>query len=209
MGIAIEYYILVTGLMNSGKSTLIAEYLHSHKTEEFNPPPIKVVYQGLNFEFIDSVFAIEDNGNKYNFYELDAPTISKWFQFIEIANAVVIVYNHNPSIQYGSHDGLSQAVFSHVKNSIPIIFVVNNYDELKEATDALKNKYNLPNYTDKKIIITSIEKGEPFFDNQYGNRVKLKIDELEKMIQVITSSLSEEETPNLSELGNKSNVIKK
>lgn len=190
MGIAIEYYILVTGLMNSGKSTLIAEYLHSHKTEEFNPPPIKVVYQGLNFEFIDSVFAIKDNENKYNFYELDAPTISKWFQFVEVANAVVIVYNHNPSIQYGSHDSLSQSVFTHVNNSTPIIFVVNNYDELDEATEALKTKYKLSDYSDKNIIVTSIERGEPFFDNQYGNRVKLKIEELEKMFQVVTSSLS-------------------
>ncbi|OLS22155.1 MAG: hypothetical protein HeimC2_30420 [Candidatus Heimdallarchaeota archaeon LC_2] len=191
MGIKIEYYILVTGLMNSGKSTLISEYLHSHETREFNPPPIKVVYQGLNFEFLDSVFAIEENENNYNFYELDAPTISKWFQFIEVANAVVIVYNDKPTVQYGSHDSLSEAVFSHVNDSTPIIFVINNYDDLDEATEVMRKKYNLSNYNEKNIIITSVEKGQAFFDKKYGNRVKLKIEELEKMILVITRSLSE------------------
>ena len=177
--------------MNSGKSTLISEYLHSHETREFNPPPIKVVHQGLNFEFLDSVFAIEGNGANYNFYELDAPTISKWFQFIEVANAVVVVYNHNPSIQYGSHERLSEAVFSHVEDSTPIIFVINNYDDFDEAIEAMKTKYELSKYKENNIIFTSIEKGEPFFDNNYGNRVKLNLEELEKMIQVITSSLTE------------------
>jgi len=101
--------------MNSGKSTLISEYLHTFDSVPFTPPPVTVSYKGLNFEFIDSVFAIEDDGNKFNFYELDAPTITKWFQFVEVANAVVIVYNHNPKVEYGTHKDLAKSVFTYTK----------------------------------------------------------------------------------------------
>jgi hypothetical protein len=178
--------------MNSGKSTLISEYLHAFDSAPFTPPPVTVSYKGLNFEFIDSVFALKENGNKFNFYELDAPTITKWFQFVEIAHAVVVVYNHNPKVQYGTHEALAATVFSHITNNTPVIFVLNNYEDLDEATKALRTKYKLDNYEQNNIIVTSVEKGEPFFDNQFGNRVKLDLDQLHKMIRTIVQSLTDE-----------------
>jgi hypothetical protein len=177
--------------MSSGKSTLITEYLHAFDSVQFTPPPVTVTYKGLNFEFIDSVFAVEENGNKFNFYELDAPTITKWFQFVEIANAVVIVYNHNPRIEYGTHEALADAVFSHIENNTPVIFVLNNFENLDEAKKSLHQKYDLDRFEGKNIIFTSVKKGEPFFDNQYGNRVKLQPEDLQTMVKAITSSIKD------------------
>lgn len=176
--------------MNSGKSTLISEYLHAYDSVPFTPPPVTVSYKGLNFEFIDSVFALEDNGSRYNFYELDAPTITKWFQFVEIANAVVIVYNHNPKVQYGTHEDLADAVFSHVNDETPVIFVLNNYDDREEAELQLRQKYELDRFAKNNIIITSVEKGKPYFDNRFGNRVELALDQLQNMVVTIIQSLS-------------------
>lgn len=176
--------------MNSGKSTLISEYLHAFDSVPFSPPPVTVSYKGLNFEFIDSVFAIGENGSKFNFYELDAPTITKWFQFVEIASAVVIVYNHNPKVQYGTHKDLADSVFSHTKNDTPIIFVLNNYDDYDEAVLSLRQKYELDRYAEKNIITTAVEKGESYFDNKFGNRVKLDLNQLQRMVQTIIQSLT-------------------
>ncbi|MHA2029962.1 MAG: hypothetical protein ACW99A_06580 [Candidatus Kariarchaeaceae archaeon] len=175
--------------MSSGKSTLITEYLHAFESVKFTPPPVTVTYKGLNFEFIDSVFAVEENGNRFNFYELDAPTISKWFQFVEIANAVVIVYNHSPRIEYGTHESLADAVFSHIENNTPVIFVLNNFENIEEAKLRLHQKYDLDRYKGKNIIFASVEKGEPFFDTQYGNRVKLDPKDLQNMVDIIKSSI--------------------
>ena len=159
----------------------------------FSPPPVTVSYKGLNFEFIDSVFALGDNGNKFNFYELDAPTITKWFQFVEIAHAVVIVYNHNPKVQYGTHKDLAESVFSHTNNKTPIIFVLNNFDDKDEARIALYQKYELDSYTKKNMIITAVEKGESYFDNKFGNRVKLDLNQLQQMVETIIQSLNKTE----------------
>lgn len=175
--------------MNSGKSSLISEYLHVYPSVEFNPPPIKVTFEGLDFEFIDSVFAVEENGHTYNFYELDAPTIQKWYQFVEVASAVVIVYNDNPKTQYGTHDQLADAIFNHTKQSNPIIMVLNNFENLDEANKAMNDKYKLNERPNHQIFKTNISPGESFFDDKYGPRIRLDTQQLREMIMTVINSL--------------------
>jgi len=176
--------------MSSGKSTLISEYLHFTQTVEFTPPPIKVTHAGLAFEFIDSVFAIERGGNVFNFYELDAPTISKWYQFLEIADAVVIVYNLNPRFMYGSHEKFGQHLINHAKKNAPLIYALNNLDgDEDEAKVQLAQYYDLSN-ANHQIEVVSITKGNPFFDEVYGSRTELKKEELERLYDTVLSLLT-------------------
>jgi GTPase SAR1 family protein len=55
----LNHYILVTGLMSSGKSTIINEYIRNFPWREFQKPPIEVKFQGLEFDLSDSAFALE------------------------------------------------------------------------------------------------------------------------------------------------------
>ena len=51
-------YILITGLMGSGKSTIISEYMIEFPTEEFTSPPVEAKFRGMDFQFIDDIFGI-------------------------------------------------------------------------------------------------------------------------------------------------------
>ena len=180
--------------MSSGKSTLISEYLHFTQTVEFNPPPIKVTHEGLAFEFIDSVFAIERGGDVFNFYELDAPTISKWYQFLEIADAVVVVYNLNPRFMYGSHEKFGQHLIKYVKKDAPIIYALNNLDgDEDEAKVQLAQYYDLST-NHHPIEVVAVTKGIPFFDEVYGSRTELKKEELERLYNTVLNLLSDKKS---------------
>ena len=164
-------FVLVTGLMSSGKSTLMREYALNFEVIDFTEPPIKVQFNGLDFQFIDATFAIDSAANVVNFYELDAPTIRKWYQFVEVADAVMIVYNHNPAVTYGTHGQLKDAIYQTLDDSKPIFFVLNNFHDRKKVEEDIKLDYDFEGFPDKNFILLEMPKGENFFDQTYGRRV--------------------------------------
>ncbi|MHA2250388.1 MAG: hypothetical protein ACXAD7_08495 [Candidatus Kariarchaeaceae archaeon] len=190
-----DYYILVTGLMSSGKSTLMNEYMHAFPFEDFTKPPNVVKFRGMEFEFIDPAFAINYEGNKYNFYELDAPTIQKWVQFIKMADAVMLVHNLRPKIVYGSPAKLMSAIEDNVRKNTPILLIANNSKSEEEAIENTKSMYVFQRLKESDIKIAVISSGERYFDRNYGVRIKMSEDHLKDvffgvidLIQKITKS---------------------
>ena len=176
--------------MSSGKSTIMSEYSHAFGTDEFTAPPIKVTHEGLDFQFLDAIAAKIDGDFKFNYYELDAPTVQKWHQFIEIADAVIIVYNHAPHKVYGNHENLADKIFAHIKTDAHLFFVANNSSDTQKSKDAVTKIYRLDERNDRKMTILALTTGEEYFDTQYGRRVKLNLDELENIFKTIMNALS-------------------
>ncbi len=173
--------ILITGLMGSGKSTVLKEYMLNYKTIDFEKPSVEAFDGGLEFDFIDNVFAILDEKNniKYNFYELDAPTIKKWTQFIQIANAIIIVYNHNPSNKIGSHKELLDIIMSN--SDCPIVFVITNFKDKNKALVSFYEDYD-PNHNNLKYSLKFLPKAESYFDKYFGPRFKINVETIGDII---------------------------
>ncbi|MHA2033231.1 MAG: hypothetical protein ACW99Q_28000 [Candidatus Kariarchaeaceae archaeon] len=186
----LNHYILVTGLMSSGKSTIINEYIRNFPWREFQKPPIEVKFQGLEFDLSDSAFSLEREDINYNFYELDAPTVQKWVEFIQMADAIVIVYNHAPKLRYGSHEDLSHAIFENRGGDVPVIFIINNFTNYEEAKSALIQKYRLSQRDNDRVIYLKIGKGKIYRDDKYGVRLALDKDSLESIFSEIIYSLA-------------------
>lgn len=167
----VHKHILVTGLMGSGKSTLLLEYMLNFKTIEFTKPSVEAKFQGQDFEFIDNVFAIRNNNNNniYNFYELDAPTIKKWTQFISSADGLIIVSNQNPNRQFSTPKDLIDIILAQAPNT-PLLFAASNYDDLEEAKKNIYSTYNLERIPHNNYAILGIGKGKEYFDEVYGKR---------------------------------------
>ncbi len=167
-----DYFILVTGLMGSGKSAIMDEYERTFPVEKFNKPPIKVFFQGLEFEFIDSTFALRAGENTFNFFELDAPTIQKWVQFIKVSELIIIIHNHAPKNVYGSYLNLRDTVLNNKQKEASILFVLNNFANTDGVVSKMKKLYELEKVEINSYDIMLLPSGETYFDKIYGKRVK-------------------------------------
>lgn len=176
-------HILVTGIMGSGKSSILMEYILNFDTLEFTNPPVEAKFKGMDFEFIDNVFAIEDEkGTIYNFYELDAPTIKKWTQFVSYAHGIIIVSNQNQSKQFSSPSSLMDIILEHAPTT-PILFVANNYTDLHQAKEAIRKEYRTAELAHNGYEILGVAAGEKILDERYGMRCLLNPIELKKVIE--------------------------
>ena len=66
-------YVGIFGLMGSGKSVVINEFIYQNKEIKFlnfDAPPVQAKFRGMSLSFVDDIFAIEKNKNKINFFEL-------------------------------------------------------------------------------------------------------------------------------------------
>ena len=170
--------------MGSGKSTLLLEYMLNFKTIEFTKPPVEAKFQGQDFEFIDNVFAIRSvfDDNIYNFYELDAPTIKKWTQFISSADGIIIVSNQNPARQYSTPKDLIKIILDNAPYTA-LLFVASNYDDFKEAKKNIRQSYNLKDIPHNNYEILGVGRGKEHFDEIYGKRHVLEQGLLKKSIE--------------------------
>lgn len=172
-------YILCTGLMGSGKSTIIREYIANFKTIAFTAPKIEATHQGLDFEFIDNVFGImQEKGDyisHYYYYELDAPTIKKWVQFVQIADSIIVVYNEQPIREYNPPKYLMETLLSHKKEDAKFIFVINNYSNLDTAKSNLITKYNLDELDPSLFVIKDLPRGSSSLKDNSVPKIKLDI----------------------------------
>ena len=164
--------------MSSGKSTLMNEYMHAFPFKDFTKPPNVVKFRGMEFEFIDPAFAINYGGHNYNFYELDAPTVQKWIQFIKMADAVMLVHNLQPKIVYGSHGKLMSAIEDNIRENTPILLIANNYESEEEAIEKTKSMYVFQRLEESDIEVVIISSGDTYFDKNYGMRIKMNEDHL-------------------------------
>ncbi|MDH5646721.1 MAG: GTPase domain-containing protein, partial [Candidatus Heimdallarchaeota archaeon] len=173
-------YILVTGLMGSGKSTLINEFIIRFEIEPFTKPPVEAKFRGMDFEFIDSVFALKKNDIQYNFYELDEPTINKWVQFINVADVIILVHNKNPKQFYDNHQRLIDNILKHSSDNTPIIFVINNTDDLDDISE-IEKYYSASNIKNREIVKIMIGSQESTFDEKFGYRIKIPDQQLSEL----------------------------
>lgn len=185
-----QYYILVTGLMSSGKSTIMREYCLNFPIEEFQEPPVKVQFNGLDFQFIDATFAIHNDKAAFNFYELDAPTIRKWYQFVQVADAIIIVYNQKPNVMYGTHPELRDAILSSAKQNVPIFIIANNATDLESGKIKVEEEYQTSKYSDINFEVLFMPSGENFFDEKYGRRIKLDQNQLKSIFDRVMQKIS-------------------
>ncbi|MCY3415037.1 MAG: hypothetical protein INQ03_25525 [Candidatus Heimdallarchaeota archaeon] len=176
-------FVLVTGLMGSGKSNLLREYMLNFKTQvvEFTRPPVEAKFQGQDFEFLDNIFGIRNRKNQYiyNFYELDAPTIKRWTQFIQIADSIIIVANINQLKQYSTPEALLDVILEHAPDT-PLQFVAVNFDTFQTAKQDIEEKYKTGRITAKHEIV-GITDEEKIFDEVYGERFMLSAEKLKEI----------------------------
>ena len=74
-------YVGIFGLMGSGKSVVINEFMYQNKEIkflDFDAPPVQAKFRGMSLSFVDDIFAIEKNKNKINFFENFEPQ-KFWF----------------------------------------------------------------------------------------------------------------------------------
>jgi hypothetical protein len=179
-------WILCTGLMGSGKSTIIREYIANFKTIAFTPPKIEATHQGLEFEFIDNVFGImQEKGefvSHYYFYELDAPTIKKWVQFVKIADSIIVVYNDQPIREYNPPKYLMETLLNHKKKEAKFIFVINNYSDFNIAKSNLIEKYNLDRLDPSAFVIKDLPRGSSSLIDITVPKISLDIEKVGDII---------------------------
>ncbi len=179
-------YILCTGLMGSGKSTIIREYISNFKTIAFTAPKIEATHQGLDFEFIDNVFGtMQEKGDyisHYYFYELDAPTIKKWVQFVQIADSIIVVYNDQPIREYNPPKYLMETLLSNKKENAKFVFVINNYSDLEIAKSNLKSKYNLDDLDPSVFVIKDLPQGTSSLEENCVPKIKLNVEKVGEII---------------------------
>jgi GTPase SAR1 family protein len=176
--------------MGSGKSTIIREYLIENQTEEFTPPPVEAKFRGMDFQFIDDIFALRRDDNYVNFYELDAPTINKWTQFVKVADAIIIVYNYTKSDYFEDPTQFITSIAQHATTGIPLFFVVNNCDTEELAREKLEQQFKISELNSKhKIHITPIPTGEMYFSERHGKRIRINMKIVENMYQTVLDQL--------------------
>lgn len=181
-------YILITGLMGSGKSTILREYMLNFKTmaqfTDFNRPPVEAKFQGQDFEFLDNIFGIRDRESKdiFNFYELDAPTIKRWTQFIKVADGIIIVSNLKQQKMYSDPVSLLEVILNNAPET-PILFVLGNYDEYENAVIQTKDMYKTSKIKEEKLGFIGLGTGEEYFDEIYGKRVRLDNEKLKQIFE--------------------------
>ncbi len=87
-----DTFCLVTGLMGSGKSTIMKQ-LPYPKLDGYPPETETKI-------FFDNLFALKKpDGSNTIFFELDGPTILSWHQFIQVSNVVVQVVRFEHTVE--------------------------------------------------------------------------------------------------------------
>ncbi len=182
-------FVLLTGLMSAGKSTILREYMLNFKTIEFTRPPVEAKFQGKDFEFLDSIFAIRNRADQkvYNFYELDAPTVKKWIQFISIADGIIVVANINQKIQYSKPKALLDVILENAPNT-PILFVIGNYDDYDAAKQKVIEDYRTDRVKPDNLEFIALGKGKEYFDDVYGKRIQFDNNVLKSIFEYHFSS---------------------
>ena len=187
-------FIGVFGMMGSGKSVLINEFLFQNRDGnfvEFTPPPVEAKFRGMDFEFVDQIFALEREKVQYNFYELDAPTINKWTQFIGIADAIIIAYNFKKEDYFESPQKFIQNIDTYAKPNTPLFFVVNNCDSIEQAKSKLEELFGISKISDKPVNIRNIPPAEMEYTKPYGRRVYIEFDRLEALYDDVIAELND------------------
>ncbi|MHA2502860.1 MAG: hypothetical protein ACXAE3_08325 [Candidatus Kariarchaeaceae archaeon] len=185
-------FVGIFGMMGSGKSTLINEYLIERpesRVIEFTPPPVEAKFRGMDFEFVDQIFALQENGITFNFYELDAPTINKWTQFIHIADAIVIAYNYLKDDYFESPKQFITNIRTFSRPEIPLFFVVNACPTLEQARDKLEDVFTISQFGDRSMKIINIPSGEIEFTQSFGRRVRIDISILDTLYSSVIEKL--------------------
>jgi len=190
-----RHYIGVFGMMGSGKSVLINEFIHERDHAEiskFIPPPVEAKFRGMDFEFVDQIFAVERDGILYNFFELDAPTINKWTQFIEITDAIIIAYNYTKDDYFESPLKFIANIKSYTTPEVPIYIVVNNCDDIDAATNRLEEVFDLSNQLrGYQVDIRVIPTAEIEYTKEHGRRVMVEISRLDELYESVIDKLNQ------------------
>jgi hypothetical protein len=130
-----DYFVLLTGSMGSGKSTIMKKL--ELPTIEFTTPP-----KGKDIFFDRAFGLVKSKNHVINFFELDGPTVTSWSNFIKISNAVVIVVNcQNDETKKQEDRDLIKHILKNLRTKASLLFVLNNYNGEKPLKQLLHDDY--------------------------------------------------------------------
>lgn len=179
-GRRMDEFVLVTGLMGSGKSTFMKHY----SSTRINPkiPPV-----GKNILY-DNIFGVSIGDNKVaNFFEIDGPTVTSWTKFIEISRITVVVVNTLMTDRLDRIEKLMKHVFHHKRPESRIVVILNNYEGSRLETWFDENHINIEQ---SEITFFSIPRGEVTPDVGGLQRTILDKELVNKIIISIAKSLN-------------------
>ncbi len=117
----IDEFVLVTGVMGSGKSTIMSQYTGVTVNPKIPPVGKNILY--------DNLFGIEIcEGFVANFFEIDGPTVTSWTKFIEIARRVILVVNYEHRLKkLDKINHLINHVLKYLGKDARLVIILNNY----------------------------------------------------------------------------------
>ncbi len=167
-------YVGIFGLMGSGKSVVINEFMYQNKEIkflDFDAPPVQAQFRGMSFSFIDDIFAIEKNKIKINFFELDAPTINQWKEFIQVCEGLILVYNFEKDEYFEDHLVFINNILEYSKKDVVIGIIINNCNNLNEGISKMNIFFNNPMFENRLYKIINLETAETQYIDKLGKRV--------------------------------------
>ena len=167
-------YIGIFGLMGSGKSVVINEFMFQNKDIQFldfDAPPVDARFRGMPFTFIDDIFAIEKNKIKINFFELDAPTINQWKEFIQVCEGIILVYNFEKDEYFENHLVFINNILEYSKKDVIIGIIINNCNNLNEGISKMNTFFDNPIFENRLYKIINLETAETKYIDKLGKRV--------------------------------------
>ena len=173
----IDHFCLVTGLMGAGKSTLMAQ--NSVLKVKPNYPKKKIKL------FFDTTFGcrLPNTSDVLNYFELDAPTIKTWTEYIRIADIIILVINATliTSQKEEFRTLINLILKEKQKNSYKLIITLNRYSGKNPRLELENLKLDIDL---SKIPITCVSPGKmvpsvngsllPFVNENEINRIFTK-----------------------------------
>ena len=167
-------YVGIFGLMGSGKSVVINEFMYQNKEIkflDFDAPPVQAKFRGMSLSFVDDIFAMEKNKNKINFFELDAPTINQWKEFIQVCEGLILVYNFEKDEYFEDHLVFINNILEYSKKDVVIGIIINNCNNLDEGISKMNIFFNNPMFENRLYQIINLETAETQYIDKLGKRV--------------------------------------
>ena len=149
-GRRMDEFVLVTGLMGSGKSTFMQHYSSTQINPEIPPVGKNILY--------DNILGVSVGDNKVaNFFEIDGPTVTSWTKFIEISRIAVVLVNTLMTDRVDRIEKLMKHIFHHKRPESRIVVILNNYTGSTPETWFDENHVNIDQ---SGITFFSIPQGE-------------------------------------------------
>lgn len=180
-----NYNVLVTGWMGSGKSTLMRQY--NRPKIEFKAAP------GLDTSSFDETFGLRVGSDEIHFYELDSPTVlgGAWVNYIEAAQGAIVVYDILEGPRYGTLGELLDHLLKHLRPGSPLLFLANKADTVEAGVRGLVEAYNPQAIEYRPVTVLCVLKGTQEAVSDEAPRLKLAPEQVRAVFDWMVESLTE------------------